>query len=791
MDSSNIDSFHLAYVPAHDLSSTNSNNHAEEDAPIVIRKASALRLYRCRSHHTSRRISNERDNNFCTDHSSGNNSTDNSEHQSQSEEECHCCCCRVERCSVDSLLQSHSCLDRLARDGGVNSVQCKGGGNVNNAIDDNPLLLAVLVPSSLTRSVVNLASQHTNTKRRSDIENTIVEEPDISQKIRDAEVELRKSIHPCLCKAALEHSTTQSDCLKSNQTEEHEDIHIDQSQLKVCGIITSHNVSNCVNFPADAVLLSTNRNISIVKRNGIISQLSNLLNHETASNAPWSVIKAFPIQTLTILPKSFTTSRENASISREFKLLDEAALPCCPVCLSLIEPTRLGLPELKPQYRCSQWCAQSNMSNDFSQEHSCPNEIKFLPWPPPADCTACRQRELSAESTMSSINGPPKRSLSMESPLHLSPGGVQRAALQRSNTDELNHDDANALLSHPATSAGSPHPNLLVCHQCDISTTLWSCLTCGFVGCGRYTLKHAAQHYTMEGHPFSLELATGRIWCYENGTFVHRRDLVECPVLSTKWGIAPSKSSSLNYSLAASSMSYEGDNANSFSESHNEGLQKETSINASQHNHSSGLEDSTASCRRNTNQSIPTETSKLSSQPKKSIMIGHEYEALLQSALEDQAQHYEGEISRLRSKLASSSLQNTPISDRESREIISLQKDSERIKQEVEMLSATLLEAQTKEAKHRSMSQRLLREQSISKELLDRIRKETLAEHESGKQRMEDLEMQIADLNANLRMMSEFANNEELSQAQIFGTTGGEEKGKKQRGKKNRRGKKR
>ena len=57
---------------------------------------------------------------------------------------------------------------------------------------------------------------------------------------------------------------------------------------------------------------------------------------------------------------------------------------------------------------------------------------------------------------------------------------------------------------------------------------------------------------------------------------------------------------------------------------------------------------------------------------------------------------------------------------------------------------------------------------------------------------MEDLEMQIADLTANLRMMSEFAKNEELSQAQIVGTVGGEkESGKKSRGKKNRRGKKR
>ena len=62
-----------------------------------------------------------------------------------------------------------------------------------------------------------------------------------------------------------------------------------------------------------------------------------------------------------------------------------------------------------------------------------------------------------------------------------------------------------------------------------------------------------------------------------------------------------------------------------------------------------------------------------------------------------------------------------------------------------------------------------------------------------GKMRTEDLEMQITDLTANIRMMQEFAENEELSQAQIVGTIGGEKEGnnKKQRGKKNRRGKKR
>ena len=296
-----------------------------------------------------------------------------------------------------------------------------------------------------------------------------------------------------------------------------------------------------------------------------------------------------------------------------------------------------------------------------------------------------------------------------------------------------------------------------------MSTTLWVCLTCGFVGCGRYTQKHAAQHNALNGHPYSLELATGRIWDYENGTFVHRRDLVECPVLSVKWGIANTEAAGRNTqsSLIGESLGFLGGDGRHV-----------------------GLDDLTASCHSANDQFAAVPDSKLA-QPKKSIMISEEYEALLQSALQDQSQHYEGEISHLRAELASSRLERAQITDRESREIDALKKDSQRLKQEAEKMSSVLLEAQTMESKHRSMSQRLLREQSIAKELLDKIRRETIAEHESGKQRMEDLEMQISDLTANMRMMSEFANNEELSQAQIFGTIGGE---KKPRGKKSRRG---
>ena len=57
-------------------------------------------------------------------------------------------------------------------------------------------------------------------------------------------------------------------------------------------------------------------------------------------------------------------------------------------------------------------------------------------------------------------------------------------------------------------------------------------LTCGFVGCGRYSNKHSVAHFEKTRHPYSLELATLRIWDYrhgEYGGFVQRADLLECP----------------------------------------------------------------------------------------------------------------------------------------------------------------------------------------------------------------------------------------------------------------------
>ena len=62
----------------------------------------------------------------------------------------------------------------------------------------------------------------------------------------------------------------------------------------------------------------------------------------------------------------------------------------------------------------------------------------------------------------------------------------------------------------------------LVCHECRIAQSLWQCLICGIVGCGRYAGKHAYRHFEKTGHTFSLDLESQRVWDYDHDCYVHR-----------------------------------------------------------------------------------------------------------------------------------------------------------------------------------------------------------------------------------------------------------------------------
>ncbi|CAG9815071.1 unnamed protein product [Phaedon cochleariae] len=64
------------------------------------------------------------------------------------------------------------------------------------------------------------------------------------------------------------------------------------------------------------------------------------------------------------------------------------------------------------------------------------------------------------------------------------------------------------------------------CEQCGTTAqspdSLWICLICGHVGCGRYQGGHAASHHRETGHCYALQLGSHRVWDYKGDNFVHR-----------------------------------------------------------------------------------------------------------------------------------------------------------------------------------------------------------------------------------------------------------------------------
>jgi hypothetical protein len=108
---------------------------------------------------------------------------------------------------------------------------------------------------------------------------------------------------------------------------------------------------------------------------------------------------------------------------------------------------------------------------------------------------------------------------------------------------------------------------------------------------------------------------------------------------------------------------------------------------------------------------------------------------------------------------------------------------------EIDRVGRDLLDAQALEAGYRATSQRLLREQAMTQEMLKRTREESRLERVGGEIQIKDLELQIADLKANQRMMEQFSQNEDLKNSQILGAEQQVSQSSKQT-KKNRKGKK-
>ncbi|XP_064612632.1 LOW QUALITY PROTEIN: BRCA1-associated protein-like [Liolophura sinensis] len=60
------------------------------------------------------------------------------------------------------------------------------------------------------------------------------------------------------------------------------------------------------------------------------------------------------------------------------------------------------------------------------------------------------------------------------------------------------------------------------CIECGSQESLWICLICGHVGCGRYVARHAFRHFQETQHTYAMQLGSNRVWDYTGDNYVHR-----------------------------------------------------------------------------------------------------------------------------------------------------------------------------------------------------------------------------------------------------------------------------
>lgn len=86
------------------------------------------------------------------------------------------------------------------------------------------------------------------------------------------------------------------------------------------------------------------------------------------------------------------------------------------------------------------------------------------------------------------------------------------------------HDCSCPVCRYFATPELLPDSRCSVCgSQSTPQDTLWICLICGHIGCGRYVGGHAREHYRASQHTYVMQLGDNhRVWDYAGEGYVHR-----------------------------------------------------------------------------------------------------------------------------------------------------------------------------------------------------------------------------------------------------------------------------
>ncbi|XP_040610970.1 ubiquitin carboxyl-terminal hydrolase 44 [Mesocricetus auratus] len=58
------------------------------------------------------------------------------------------------------------------------------------------------------------------------------------------------------------------------------------------------------------------------------------------------------------------------------------------------------------------------------------------------------------------------------------------------------------------------NPQKWYCTDCNTTESIWACLSCSHVACGRYIAEHALKHFEESSHPVALEVNDMYVFCY-------------------------------------------------------------------------------------------------------------------------------------------------------------------------------------------------------------------------------------------------------------------------------------
>lgn len=712
--------------------------------------------------------------------------------------------------------------------------------------------LAVFIPSSISAKLIN-KDKLISSKNISSHQQISIEE-DTAEKLIHPSLETLQ-IHIILQSPRHENTNSSSNINATDKNQAEESEHIDIAIFKT----KSSKGKPTIRISSDEELLQS---------------IINEMNGKGMSSVPHAVIQSFTVSKIKVYNYKNKKHRQQYT---DFLKSSRNEIPGCPVCMFRIEPLKIGLksPDLcqicgpnNPSCNTPTIRAENSLSSSSSDlsvaaaatpsstsrfcsptNSSCRNMTFLMPWIiSQSECLACylihQHRNGSVltplpydtySESLYARQDDHQQDESLLSQQQIPHGSLDNRDTKRTESSTDEHKSIQSTLSPSTPTPTRQRSNLVIsrisCYKCGMRETLWVCLICGTIGCGRYSQKHAGEHYRETGHSLFLELVTQRIWDYESDSFVHRADLLKCPMFtvggsnfddsvahaaatltasasftspSTPFGIHSGSPTKRDASFLEDSPYYfQHYGIEQQQQQHHQARATfmpavpdfETSKEKSK-----GISQQTSCCSTisgyyDTNNCSTSSFDHEYGPPKKAIMIGKEYEALLQIALEEQAQHYEAQISCLLTELTEEDFgedieQWNEASEQEKMQIQSYRAQIEKLHLEIEKNTKECIKIQKEEAIHRSTGQKLLREQADTKDLLDKLTQEAKKEYQDGKTQVVNLEEQIEDLTANLKMMQRISKMQELDNAQIFGTTGVKPI-KKHRGKKGRRSRRR